>query len=128
MKFTLNRSEAEIKPFPGPGTYTVSIVGAKDTPIDRNGDAGTILRYRSDDGCTINDRFSLKETMMWRINALAAASHVNIPDGEEFDFSVPGNFTAFLGRWIGQRIKITLEQDGEYLRIRRLTKASDEAF
>ena len=128
MKFTLNRAEAEIKGFSEPGTYNVAIVACKEAPLDKNGDGGVILRYRADDGRSINDRFSLKETMLWRINALAAVTNVEVPDGESFDFSVPGAFTDFLSRWVGQRLKITLEQDGQYLRIRKLEKADPEPF
>lgn len=128
MKFTLNRAEAEIKNFPGPGTYNVTIAAAKEAPLDKNGDGGVILRYRSDDGCSINDRFSLKESMLWRVNALAAVTDVNIPDGESHDFSVPGAFFAFLNRWVGQRLKVKIEQDGEYLRIKRMERAEEEAF
>lgn len=128
MKFTVNRAEAETKTFAGPGTYVVSVAGVKDGPLDRNGDIPTLIRYRSDDGCSIVDRFYAKETQAWRINQLAAVTSVDIPDGAEFDLSKPGALTALLTHWVGQRLKISIDQDGEYLRVKRLEKAPEEAF
>lgn len=128
MKFTLNRQEAETKTFAGPGTYTVSIQSVKDGPLDRNGDIPTLLRYRSDDGCSITDRFYAKETQMWRINLLASVTNVDLPDGQEFDLSKPGSLTNLLNHWVGQRLSITVDQDGDYLRVKRLNKAPEEAF
>lgn len=128
MKFILNRQEAEIKTFASPGTYTVSIQSVKDGPLDRNGDIPTLVRYRADDGSSIVDRFYAKETQMWRVNLLANVTTVDLPDGQEFDLSKPGALTNLLQHWVGQRLSIVIDQDGEYLRVKRLNKAPEEAF
>jgi hypothetical protein len=111
MKFKVDRSQAEVKPFPGPGEYTVVIQSAKDEGLDKNGNPVVILRYKGADGETIIDRFTLKDTMMWRIQMLIGATDANIDDGAEFDFSVGGAFQRFLQGFVGLAMGIVLEEE-----------------
>jgi hypothetical protein len=111
MKFKVDRSQAEVKPFPGPGEYTVVIQSAKDEGLDKNGNPVVILRYKGADGETIIDRFTLKDTMMWRIQMLIGATDANIDDGAEFDFSVGGAFQRFLQGFVGLGMSIVLEEE-----------------
>ena len=131
MKFKVDRSQAEVKPFPGPGEYTVVIQSAKDEGLDKNGNPVVILRYKGADGETIIDRFTLKDTMMWRIQMLIGATDANIDDGAEFDFSIGGAFQRFLQGFVGLGMGIVLEEE-KYtdkqgaeqttLRVRRMKK------
>ena len=131
MKFKVDRSQAEVKPFPGPGEYTVVIQSAKDEGLDKNGNPVVILRYKGADGETIIDRFTLKDTMMWRIQMLIGATDANIDDGAEFDFSIGGAFQRFLQGFVGLGMAIVIEEE-KYtdkngaeqttLRVRRMKK------
>jgi hypothetical protein len=131
MKFKVDRSQAEVKPFPGPGEYTVVIQSAKDEGLDKNGNPVVVLRYKGAGGEVISDRFTLKDTMMWRLQALISATDANIDDGAEFDFSVGGAFQRFLQGFVGLGMGIVLEEE-KYtdkngaeqtaLRVRRMKK------
>jgi hypothetical protein len=111
MKFKVDRSQAEVKPFPGPGEYTVVIQSAKDEGLDKNGNPVVVLRYKGAGGEVISDRFTLKDTMMWRLQALISATDANIDDGAEFDFSVGGAFQRFLQGFVGLAMGIVLEEE-----------------
>jgi hypothetical protein len=138
MKFTVDRSQAEVKSFAGPGEYTVVVNSAKDEGLDKYGNPVVTLRYKAATGETASDRFTLKETLMWRVQSLISATDANIDDGKEFDFSVPGAFLAFLQGFVGLSLNIVLEEE-KYtdkngaeqttLRVKRLKKTpADEAF
>jgi hypothetical protein len=111
MKFKVDRSQAEVKPFPGPGEYTIVIQSAKDEGLDKNGNPVVVLRYKGAGGEVISDRFTLKETMMWRLQALISATEANIDDGAEFDFSIGGAFQRFLQGFVGLGMVIVLEEE-----------------
>jgi hypothetical protein len=111
MKFTVDRSSAEVKPFAGPGEYTVTINSCKDDGLDKNGNPVSTLRYKGEGGEVVSDRFILKETMMWRLQALISASQANISDGDEFDFSIGGAFLRFLQGFVGLQMVIVLEEE-----------------
>jgi len=131
MKFKVDRSQAEVKPFPGPGEYMVVIQSAKDEGLDKNGNPVVVLRYKGAGGEVISDRFTLKDTMMWRLQALISATEANIDDGVEFDFSIGGAFQRFLQGFVGLAMGIVLEEE-KYtdkngaeqtaLRVRRMKK------
>lgn len=131
MKFKVDRSQAEVKPFPGPGEYTVVIQSAKDEGLDKNGNPVVVLRYKGAGGEVISDRFTLKDTMMWRLQALISATEADIKDGDEFDFSIGGAFQRFLQGFVGLGMSIVLEEE-KYtdkngaeqttLRVRRMKK------
>jgi hypothetical protein len=131
MKFKVDRSQAEVKPFPGPGEYTVVIQSAKDDGLDKHGNPVVVLRYKSAEGETIIDRFTLKDTMMWRLQMLISATEADIKDGDEFDFSIGGAFQRFLQGFVGLGMGIVLEEE-KYtdkqgveqtgLRVRRMKK------
>ena len=131
MKFKVDRSQAEVKPFPGPGEYTVVIQSAKDEGLDKNGNPVVVLRYKGAGGEVISDRFTLKDTMMWRLQALISATEADIKDGDEFDFSIGGAFQRFLQGFVGLGMGIVLEEE-KYtdkngaeqtaLRVRRMKK------
>ena len=135
MTFKVDRSAAEVKPFPGAGEYTVVISAAKDDGIDKNGNSIVSLRYKGPAGEIISDRFVLKDTMMWRLQALISATEANIDDGAEFDFSVNGAFYRFLAGFVGLSLVITLEEE-KYtdkngaeqtaLRVRRMKKVPSD--
>lgn len=135
MKFTVDRSQAEVKPFPGPGEYTVVVSSAKDEGLDKNGNAVVTLKYKGAAGEIVSDRFALKETLMWRVQALISATEANIDDGKEFDFSVSGAFYGFLAAFIGLSMVIVLEEE-KYtdkngveqttLRVRRMKKVPSD--
>jgi hypothetical protein len=135
MKFKVDRSQAEVKPFAGPGEYTVVIQSAKDEGLDKNGNSVATLRYKGPSGEVISDRFILKDTMMWRIQALISATEANIDDGDEFDFSVNGAFFRFLQGFVGLSMIVVLEeekytdkngQEQTALRVRRMKKVPSD--
>lgn len=138
MKFTVDRSQAEVKSFAKPGEYTVVVNSAKDEGLDKYGNPVVTLRYKAATGETASDRFTLKETLMWRVQSLISATDANIDDGKEFDFSVPGAFLAFLQGFVGLALNIVLEEEKytdkngaeqNVLRVKRLKKTpADEAF
>ena len=57
MKFTVDRSQAEVRQFAGPGEYTVIIASAKDEGLDKSGNPVVSLRYKAPTGEALNDRF-----------------------------------------------------------------------
>jgi len=138
MKFTVDRSQAEVKSFAKPGEYTVVVNSAKDEGLDKYGNPVVTIRYKAATGETASDRFTLKETLMWRVQSLISATDANIDDGKEFDFSVPGAFLAFLQGFVGLALNIVLEEEKytdkngaeqNVLRVKRLKKTpADEAF
>jgi hypothetical protein len=111
MKFTVDRSQAEVKPFAKPGEYTVTINSCKDDGLDKNGNPVATLRYKGANGEVVNDRFTLKDTMMWRLQALISATEANIADGDEFDFSIGGAFMRFLQGFVGLSMIVVLEEE-----------------
>lgn len=111
MKFKVDRSQAEVKPFPGPGEYAVVIQSAKDEGLDKNGNPVVVLRYKGAGGEVISDRFTLKDTMMWRLQALISATEADIKDGDEFDFSIGGAFQRFLQGFVGLAMAIVIEEE-----------------
>lgn len=135
MTFKVDRSAAEVKPFAGPGEYTVVINSCKDDGLDKSGNSVATLRYKGANGEVISDRFLLKETMMWRIQALISATEANIDDGAEFDFSVNGAFFRFLQGFVGLSLIVVLEEE-KYtdkngaeqttLRVRRMKKVPSD--
>lgn len=135
MKFKVDRSQAEVKPFAGPGEYTVVISACKDDGLDKSGNSIVSLRYKGPSGEVISDRFVLKDTMMWRLQALISATEANIDDGAEFDFSVSGAFYRFLQGFVGLSLVITIEeekytdkngQEQTALRVRRMKKVPSD--
>ena len=135
MKFTVDRSQAEVKSFAKPGEYTVVVNSAKDEGLDKYGNPVVTLRYKAATGEIASDRFTLKETLMWRVQSLISATDANIDDGKEFDFSVPGAFLAFLQGFVGLSLKIVLEeekytdkqgQEQTALRVRRMKKVPSD--
>jgi hypothetical protein len=135
MTFKVDRSAAEVKPCAGPGEYTVVINSCKDDGLDKSGNSVATLRYKGANGEVISDRFLLKETMMWRIQALISATEANIDDGAEFDFSVNGAFFRFLQGFVGLSLIVVLEEE-KYtdkngaeqiaLRVRRMKKVPSD--
>jgi hypothetical protein len=140
MKFIVNRAEAETKSFTQPGTYTVTIAAVKEAALDRNGDPVTTVTFRGDQGEVISDRYQAKPNQIWKLQKLVAVTALPIEDGEEFDFSRSGALTAFLTRFVNQRLTVTLETEaytkkdgteGSAMRIRGMAKAAaqvDEAY
>ena len=135
MKFKVDRSQAEVKPFAGPGEYTVVIQSAKDEGLDKSGNSVATLRLKGSDGEILSDRFVLKESQMWRIQALISATEANIDDGAEFDFSVNGAFFRFLQGFVGLSMIVVLEeekytdkqgQEQTALRVRRMKKVPSD--
>ena len=111
MKFTVDRSQAEVKPFASPGEYIVTVNSCKDDNLDKNGNPVCTLRYKGGNGEVISDRFVLKETMMWRLQALISATEANIADGDEFDFSIGGAFFRFLQGFVGLQLVVVIEEE-----------------
>jgi hypothetical protein len=111
MKFTVDRSQAEVKPFASPGEYIVTVNSCKDDNLDKNGNPVCILRFKGGNGEVISDRFVLKDTMMWRLQALISATEANIADGDEFDFSIGGAFFRFLQGFVGLQLVVVLEEE-----------------
>lgn len=111
MKFTVDRSQAEVKPFAAPGEYTVTINSCKDDGLDKNGNPVATLRYKGANGEVVSDRFVLKETMMWRLQALISATEASINDGDQYDFSIGGAFLRFLQGFVGLQLVVVLEEE-----------------
>jgi hypothetical protein len=111
MKFTVDRSQAEVKPFASPGEYIVTVNSCKDDNLDKNGNPVCTLRYKGGNGEVISDRFVLKDTMMWRLQALISATEANIADGDEFDFSIGGAFFRFLQGFVGLQLVVVIEEE-----------------
>ncbi len=111
MKFTVDRSQAEVKPFAAPGEYIVTVNSAKDDNLDKNGNPVCTLRYKGGNGEVVSDRFVLKETMMWRLQALISATEADISDGDQYDFSISGAFFRFLQGFVGLQLVVVLEEE-----------------
>lgn len=111
MKFTVDRSQAEVKPFASPGEYTVTVNSCKDDGLDKNGNPVATLRYKGANGEVVSDRFVLKETMMWRLQALISATEASINDGDQYDFSIGGAFLRFLQGFVGLQLVVVLEEE-----------------
>jgi hypothetical protein len=111
MKFTVDRSQAEVKPFASPGEYIVTVNSCKDDNLDKNGNPVCTLRYKGGNGEVISDRFVLKETMMWRLQALIAATEASINDGDQYDFSIGGAFLRFLQGFVGLQLVAVIEEE-----------------
>ena len=111
MKFTVDRSQAEVKPFASPGEYIVTVNSCKDDGLDKNGNPVCTLRYKGGNGEVISDRFVLKETQMWRLQALIAATEASINDGDQYDFSIGGAFLRFLQGFVGLQLVVVLEEE-----------------
>ena len=111
MTFKVDRASAEVKPFAGPGEYTVTVNSCKDDGLDKNGNAVAMLRFKGVDGEIVSDRFVLKDNQMWRLQALISATEANIADGDEFDFSVGGAFLRFLQGFVGLSLVIVIEEE-----------------
>jgi hypothetical protein len=111
MKFTVDRSQAEVKPFASPGEYIVTVNSCKDDNLDKNGNPVCILRFKGGNGEVISDRFVLKDTMMWRLQALIAATEASINDGDQYDFSIGGAFFRFLQGFVGLQLVVVLEEE-----------------
>lgn len=111
MKFRVDRSQAEVKPFASPGEYIVTVNSCKDDNLDKNGNPVCTLRYKGGNGEVISDRFVLKDTMMWRLQALISATEANIADGDEFDFSIGGAFFRFLQGFVGLQLVAVIEEE-----------------
>lgn len=111
MKFTVDRSQAEVKPFAAPGEYTVTVNSCKDDGLDKNGNPVATLRYKGANGEVVSDRFVLKETMMWRLQALISATEASINDGDQYDFSIGGAFLRFLQGFVGLQLVVVLEEE-----------------
>ena len=111
MKFTGDRSQAEVKPFASPGEYIVTVNSCKDDNLDKNGNPVCTLRYKGGNGEVISDRFVLKETMMWRLQALIAATEASINDGDQYDFSIGGAFLRFLQGFVGLQLVAVIEEE-----------------
>ena len=111
MKFTVDRSQAEVKPFASPGEYIVTVNSCKDDNLDKNGNPVCTLRYKGGNGEVISDRFVLKETMMWRLQALIAATEASINDGDQYDFSIGGAFLRFLQGFVGLQLVVVIEEE-----------------
>jgi len=111
MKFTVDRSQAEVKPFASPGEYIVTVNSCKDDNLDKNGNPVCILRFKGGNGEVISDRFVLKDTMMWRLQALIAATEASINDGDQYDFSIGGAFFRFLQEFVGLQLVVVLEEE-----------------
>ena len=111
MKFTVDRSQAEVKPFANPGEYTVTVNSCKDDGLDKNGNPVATLRFKGANGEVVSDRFVLKENQMWRLQALISATEANISDGDQFDFSIGGAFLRFLQGFVGLQLVVVLEEE-----------------
>ena len=111
MKFTVDRSQAEVKPFASPGEYIVTVNSCKDDGLDKNGNPVTTLRCKGGNGEVISDRFVLKESQMWRLQALIAATEASINDGDQYDFSIGGAFLRFLQGFVGLQLVAVIEEE-----------------
>ena len=111
MKFTVDRSQAEVKPFASPGEYIVTVNSCKDDNLDKNGNPVCTLRYKGGNGEVISDRFVLKESQMWRLQALIAATEASINDGDQYDFSIGGAFLRFLQGFVGLQLVAVIEEE-----------------
>ena len=111
MKFTVDRSQAEVKPFASPGEYIVTVNSCKDDGLDKNGNPVTTLRFKGGNGEVISDRFVLKESQMWRLQALIAATEASINDGDQYDFSIGGAFLRFLQGFVGLQLVAVIEEE-----------------
>jgi len=111
MKFTVDRSQAEVKPFAAPGEYTVTVNSCKDDGLDKNGNPVAILRFKGANGEVVSDRFVLKENQMWRLQALISATEASINDGDQYDFSIGGAFLRFLQGFVGLQLVVVLEEE-----------------
>jgi hypothetical protein len=131
--FKVDRASAIAKPFPAAGKYEVSVVKVEEA-ITTKGEDQVILTLRNEDGCVVSDRFLNRESVYWRVNALLAATNLEIPEGTEIDFSKRGQFGEFLSRFVGEKVGIQLEEESYFkegetktvLKVKRYNKVQGE--
>lgn len=109
--FKVDRASASAKSFDAPGIYSVEVVKAESS-LTTKGEDTVKLVFRGADGSVASDSFLNRESVWWRVNALLAACPlVTISEGQELDFSKAKIFQEFLGQFVGQRVKIKLEEE-----------------
>ncbi|MGA1425114.1 MAG: hypothetical protein ACO329_11580 [Steroidobacteraceae bacterium] len=109
--FIVDRASALAKPFDGPGTYSVEIVKTEKMMTPK-GDNVVRLMFRSPSGHVVSDNMFNTEKSWWRVNQLlVACPGVTIPDGEQLDFTKSEVFDAFLGKFVGQKLQVKLEEE-----------------
>jgi hypothetical protein len=109
--FKVDRASASTKSFDAPGIYSVEIIKAESS-LTTKGEDTVKLIFRGADGSVASDNFLNRESVWWRLNALlAACPFVEIPEGQELDFSKARIFQEFLGRFVGAKCKIKLEEE-----------------
>ena len=109
--FKVDRASASAKSFDAPGIYSVEVIKAESS-LTTKGEDTVKLVFRGADGSVASDSFLNRESVWWRLNALLAACPlVEIPEGKELDFSKAKIFQEFLGQFVGQKLKIKLEEE-----------------
>ena len=109
--FKVDRASASAKSFDAPGIYSVEVVKA-EAALTTKGEDTVKLLFRGADGSVASDSFLNRESVWWRVNALLAACPlVTIDEGKEIDFGKAKVFQEFLGQFVGQRVKIKLEEE-----------------
>ena len=109
--FKVDRASASAKSFDAPGIYSVEVVKA-EAALTTKGEDTVKLIFRGADGSVASDSFLNRESVWWRLNALLAACPlVTIDEGKEIDFSKAKVFQEFLLQFVGQKLKIKLEEE-----------------
>ena len=109
--FKVDRASASAKSFDAPGIYSVEVVKA-EAALTTKGEDTVKLVFRGADGSVASDSFLNRESVWWRLNALLAACPlVTIDEGKEIDFSKAKVFQEFLLQFVGQKLKIKLEEE-----------------
>ena len=109
--FKVDRSSASTKSFDAPGIYSTEIVKA-EAALTTKGEDTVKLIFRGEDGSVASDNFLNRETVWWRVNALLAALPlIKISEGQELDFSKAKVFQDFVSQFVGQKVKIKLEEE-----------------
>lgn len=109
--FKVDRASASTKSFDAPGIYSVEIIKA-EASLTTKGEDTVKLVFRGADGSVASDSFLNRESVWWRLNALLAACPlVTIDEGKEIDFGKAKVFQEFLAQFVGQKLKIKLEEE-----------------
>lgn len=125
--FTVNRKDAETNYINAEGEYIVTVTKVEES-LDAKGREVCKVRFVTDDGLSITDRFINQENVWFRVNQLVAATNHNVPDGTEVDFlGKKGSYAAFLRSMIGLELAITVgseeyEENGEKKKAYRVKK------
>ena len=136
--FKVDRKSAASSPFPGAGTYNVT-VAAVTYEISPKGDPRARLIFRDSEGHVVSDLFWAAENVEFKLQKLiASCPEFSDPDGTEYNLRNKEVFDALMIRFKGLRTCVVLAErqskddpNKKYLEVLRYqtpTGASEEVL